>query len=177
MCIKKILLFLILSSNLFAFGQKLVYQGDRKYSSNQIQHDFSILVSTIKEYHPSVYNYITTDSLENYITKTTAKLNDSLTESEFHIIVREFLMQIRCGHTVAKPSEEWYSYHKSNPKLLPFEIFLFNDSVFIKTSLTENTDLQQGIELISIDNIPIKTIIDQMKSIQPRDGFSESFVN
>lgn len=177
MCIKKILLFLILSSNLFAFGQESVYQGERKYSSNQIQNDFIILVSTIKEYHPSVYNYITTDSLENYITKTTAKLNDSLTENEFHIIVREFLMQIRCGHTVAQPSEEWYVYHKSNPKLLPFEIFLFNDSVFIKTSLTENTDLQPGVELISIDNIPIKTIIDQMKSIQPRDGFSESFVN
>lgn len=177
MCIKKILLFLIFLTNLCVFGQKPVYQREKKYSSNQLQNDFSILVSTVKEYHPSVYNYITTDSLENYITKTTAKLNDSLTESEFHIIVREFLMQIRCGHTLAKPSEEWYSYHKSNPKLLPFEVFLLNDSVFIKTSLTENTDLQLGVELISIDNIPIKTIINKMKSIQPRDGFSESFVN
>ncbi|MCL4857638.1 MAG: hypothetical protein KJZ55_10295, partial [Flavobacteriales bacterium] len=98
-------------------------------------------------------------------------------DNEFHIIVREFLMQLRCGHTVAKPSQEWYSYYKSNSKLLPFEVLIIDDRIFIKESFTKNANIYKGIEITSIDEIPVNIILDKMKSIQPRDGFSESFVN
>jgi C-terminal processing protease CtpA/Prc len=174
---KRIFLFILLLINIKVFAQQPVYNGEKKFSAAQIQSDFHILTTTIQEYHPSCYRYITPDSLQRYIDKVTSSLNDSLTDNEFHIIAREFLVQIHCGHTVAMPSEEWYSYQKLNPKAVPLDVIILNNRIFIKESFSNNPELPAGTEIISIDNNPAPVIIERMKSIHARDGITESFVN
>jgi hypothetical protein len=171
----KVLLLLLLIS-LKSPGQDSTYTGERLFNADQIRSDFNILTTTVKNYHPACYLYITKDSLDKYIETVSASLNDSMTDNEFHLITRRFLALLHCGHTVAKPSDEWYTFYRANAKFLPFEVLIVDDRLYIKESLAKNVELPAGTEILAIDNIPSAVMINEMKSIQQRDALTESFV-
>ncbi len=159
------------------YGQPGNYHPDKKYSPAEIQEDFRILNFIITKYHPAYDQYISADSLDNYTVKQSDALIDSITESEFHLIARRYLKQIACGHTVARPSAEWYSYHKAHAHTLPFDVIFLNEKLWLKNIYFEHDKIQAGTELVSINNRSTEEIITQIKEIHQRDGLQHSFVN
>jgi hypothetical protein len=174
---KAFLLIIFTSLSVFITAQNTTYIGQKSFTRDQLQSDFDILTKTIIEEHPSVYKFISADSLNLKIDFFSKKLTDGLTDNEFHIIVREFLMFIRCGHTVAMPSVDWYSYYRTNARMLPFEVFILDNKVFIEEYFGTDSVLNRGTEIIMIEGVAVSEILAKMASIQPRDGFSTSFVD
>jgi len=170
------LMFILFMCNL-GFGQTLEYDIEKRFTVAELESDFKILSSALKEIHPSLYSFISKADFENLINTTSAEISNDLTELEFHILVRKLIRGIRCGHTMAKPSSKWYDLQKKDSKLLPFDIILLNDKIFIKESYDNDSKLEPGIEILSIDDVSIHEIIKSMKSIQEVDGIATSFEN
>lgn len=171
------LLPLLLFTGYFTCAQQTSPPAEKKFTAQQLLTDFDVLTAAIQTHHPSPYRYITSDSLALYASHIKNRIHDSLTEHEFHLLVREYILQVRCGHTVARPSKSWYAIQAAHSLPFPFEVLLYDNRIIIRQSNSEELTLKPGTEILTIDSIPAKTIIAQMNAIQSRDGFGTSFVN
>jgi len=94
-------LLLILIFGACSSGQP--YEPGKVISPELLLKDFQILEHMLESSHPSLHRYISVDSLKNAAEELKAGIRDGLTEEHFHILVRKYLKNIRCGHTYAKP--------------------------------------------------------------------------
>ncbi|MDR3679494.1 MAG: S41 family peptidase [Flavipsychrobacter sp.] len=135
--------------------------------------DLFILWSAIKEMHPGYGIYTTTDSLQKAYDKTYAAINTPLTETQFITLIYPFLCNLRCGHTQIMHAEGYKS--PANIKLphLPFAVLVRNHCAWV--TMNQTKQLNTGDELISINGVPVSTIIDHGYGMYCGDGYNETF--
>lgn len=146
-------------------------------TQEELVEDYDLLFSSLTNYHPAPFLFISKEELEAYYLDQRARLHDSISEREFYIIARKLITLLKCGHTTGRISGDWMSALSGNAVLLPFNVYHSDSRVYIKNTVDEQFDFQTGDELLSINNVPIETILTQMDSIQPRDGYIQSFAN
>ncbi|MDA9774098.1 S41 family peptidase [Saprospiraceae bacterium] len=153
------------------------YQPDKTYSPSQLREDFDILVQSLQDYHPAFYEFTDKPSFDKFIQNAKANLKEEMTEAEFHLEVRKLIAQMGCGHTIALPSVAWYKYQNANPKSLPLMIHLVEDKMYIKYCSSDTSGIYIGKEIIAINDRKAIEILNKMREIQQKDGYTQSFVN
>lgn len=153
------------------------YQEDKIYPPAQLQEDFDVLVQSLREYHPAFYEFKSKPTFDAHIEKVRAALTEGMTEAQFHVEVRKLIKEMGCGHTTALPSPEWYSYQAEQKKVLPLSVYILNDVMYINQCPKDNWELLRGAEVLSINNRSASEILSQMKAIQQRDGYGDTYVN
>lgn len=149
----------------------------KNLSNKQLYEDYDILYSSLVNYHPTPFLYTSESDFKKFYEKQKAAFPDSLSEREFYIIARQLISQLKCGHTYGDISDTWNNTVKGKNILLPFEVKYIEGKVFIKNTVDEAFDFNIGDRLISINNVPVETILKRMDSLQVRDGLSQSFVD
>lgn len=160
-----------------SFGQSSDYTFGVKISPEKLKTDFSILLSSLRENHPGLYNFTSKSQFDSLATESLVSLTDSLTEREFHILVRKFIRVISCGHTVARPSQDWYKAVSARENLIPIHVILQGDQLYIRKVFGEQGDGLIGARIISIGGVSVNELLLELKSIIMRDGVGESMVN
>ncbi len=169
-----LILIFVLSSTLFAQNND-VYNLHKKFSQSELNTDFEIFTSNIKSIHPSENRFFSEQDFTALENEIKSNFKNDLTELEFHILLRNYVREIRCGHTVVFPSADFYSMSKTTSGQLPFEIILKEDNVFIKTNNSSNNDLKEGTQICTINNVEVSEIIQIMREMQEVDGLTTSF--
>lgn len=162
----------LLFVDILAFGQTAEPIAEREFTPQQLRNDFAIVCQSLKEIHPSMYSFITEDSVNRLTQAISTELSHHMTELEFQVVLRKFIRHIRCGHTTARPSAEWYLEQAMDSKLLPFDVIVLDHQLFIKEAYDQEIVLTPGTEILTIDHRPSHEIIHEMWSIQEVDGFS-----
>ncbi len=173
---KKITLLVFYFAFLFQ-GQAQDYSFGLKISPDKLKVDFSILVSSLKENHPSLYSFISEVQFDALVNQSLVSLTDSLTESEFHVLVRMFTRVIGCGHTSARPSQDWYKAVSAKESLIPIHVLLKGDKLYVQNVFNNGDESLIGSRVISIDGILVDEILVEMKSIIERDGVGTTMEN
>lgn len=148
-----------------------------RYSRSQMQEDFSLLYTSLIQYHAEPFKYQSEADFKDFYDKEYAKIVDSMTMMEMQLMSRRLIAQIKCGHTVARPPKEWYDANKGKPVGLPFQIKVIGNSVLISNTTEDTMDIAVGDELLAIENRSMKQILADMAAIQERDGHTNAFVN
>lgn len=157
------------------FAQHYVY--DSKISPEKLKTDFSILVSSLRENHPALYDFTSKSNFDSLANACLVSLTDPLTEGEFHVLVRKFTRVIGCGHTESRPSQDWYKSVKARKNLIPIHVYLQSGKLYVRNVFDENGDSLIGARIISIDGVSVYEILLEMKSIIGRDGVGWSMEN
>src|SRR5882672_5530060 len=89
---------------------KEAYNPEKKFAATQLQQDYQLFRNILEESHPSLYWYISKDSLDNFFDSGYASIRDSMTESQFKMILSFLITKIDCGHTVVKSSKAYSKY-------------------------------------------------------------------
>jgi hypothetical protein len=139
-------------------------------SVKSMQDDLAILWGAIKEMHPGYGFYTPIDSLQTSYDKTYAAIQTPLTEDQFITAIYPFLCGLRCGHTQIRHSE---SYKRIEGAHLPFEVLVRNHRAWITTHKTD--ELNTGDEIISVNDVPVETIINHGYELYGDDGYNETF--
>ncbi|MCJ8290780.1 MAG: hypothetical protein HRT58_14435 [Crocinitomicaceae bacterium] len=160
-----------------SFGQSSDYTLGAKISPDKLKADFSILLSSLRENHPGLYDFTSKSQFDSLATKSLVSLTDSLTEREFHVLVRKFIRVIACGHTVARPSQDWYKAVSASKNLIPIHVILQDDQLYIRKVFGEQGDGLIGARVISIGGVSVNEILLVIKSIIMRDGVGEAMVS
>lgn len=169
------LVFLLFSQLLF--GQDQEYPGLRLLTEEQVLSDHQILVQALSSIHPNQYLFLSEDEMLNAQGEIIRDIEKGLSNDEFHIRIRNFLRKLGCGHSVAKPSAEWYSYVKQNSHLLPFKVYLLDGELFIQEAYDRDSLLERGWKILAIDDKKTEDIYRDMLSIQEKDGITNSYSN
>lgn len=158
----------------FSFSQPALKQ-DRILSSNELRQDLLFLKNKLETLHPNLYLYssktkmdILFDSLSNSIIKP-------MTDLEFYKHISVLSSTIKDGHTNFLPGKETMSYHDSFSKFLPYKLIISENKLLVDRVLTYENSIIRGSEIISINNISSKEIIEELKKRMVRDGNNQTY--
>ncbi|MEP6901973.1 MAG: S41 family peptidase [Actinomycetota bacterium] len=143
-------------------------------SAQQLQEDFAIFKKALTVIHPGIYRYNTAESLEKDFAAAEAKLNKSMTEGEFFILISQFTNKLKCGHTYANPynQDEKLKERLFNRKTyLPF-YFKIIDGKMIITANASSKNISPGSEITRINGVAVKEIIEKLLTVTKADGNS-----
>ncbi|MCB0482040.1 MAG: hypothetical protein KDC83_11450, partial [Flavobacteriales bacterium] len=174
---RSILFIITLLAFLFSEAQDVFLEPRKAVSFEEAQRDLASFYAALQAVHPSLYRYIDKNELDQKFQNAIASCKDSSDDQKIHLLVRQLITSIGCGHTVAKPSKEWYAAMKGNKAILPFSVFTLNNRIFLNKSYDyDSTVYERGTEILSINGHTSFDMLEQMRAIQQRDGLSSTFV-
>ncbi len=160
----------------FFFSAISFAQTEKKYTPEQLQSDFGLMIECFLNIHPASFEFITQDSLKKIENSLRSQLNRDMTEIEFQVILRKYIRHVGCGHTVAMPSKGWYAEQKKKPNILALSYYLVGNELYINKAYRADSILIPGTRIMSINGMDITDLLAKMREIQERDGLTESFV-
>ena len=164
-------IFCLVSSILNAQNTEVVFKAE------QLRTELSLLYNTLVNVHPSVYRFTSESEYKMLTEGMTNEIEDGLNALEFHRLVRQNIREIRCGHTTARPSVDWYQQQRTDSKLIPFEVYLLENRLFIKEAFDQDSTLLPGTEILRVNGKGSSDIISEMRTIIEVDGYSATHEN
>lgn len=144
----------------------------RTLSVAQLKEDFGILKKTLTTLHPGIYRYQTPEGLEKIFGELEGRLKKPLAEGAFFTLVSQLASEIYCGHTYANPyNQDGILREKlfDGKIYLPF-YFRIVDGKFIVTENASITNLSRGSEIVKINGVPTRAIIEKLLTVTKSDG-------
>ncbi len=160
-----------------AFAQDNDSLKTKYISAQEAQEEFRLVHDLINTFHPDPFKYTAAPALESSKNEFLAEITDSISESEMHIILRRYLRQVRCGHTVAQPSAQWYAIQVKHAKFLPLRVLMHHEKIYVDTCIGALPPMERGSEIISINGISANKILADMRAMQPQDGKADKFAD
>jgi len=151
------------------------FSPNKKYSPQQLQKDYSIYQETLEQAHPGLYWYTSKDSMDMYFAWGRQQLKDSMTEPDFRKVLNYVTAKIDCGHTSVRSSKHYGRYLDTVriSRLFPLSLKLWNDTAVVTANINRrDTLLKRGTILTSINDRPMKMIIDSLFGFLSTDGYN-----
>ncbi|WP_300602102.1 S41 family peptidase [Niabella sp.] len=152
---------------------RMTFHPQKKFSPQQLQSDYRLFRNILEERHPSLYWYTTKPAMDRAFEDGALQLKDSLTEPEFRKVLTKVAAQIRCGHTSVRASKKYTKYLDTlkRKNVFPLYIKTWNDTVVVAYNIFKNdSSLVRGALIDSIGGLPVKTVLDSLRSYLPADG-------
>lgn len=156
---------------------KSSFSPAKKYSLQQVQRDYMIYETLLKEHHPSLYWYTTPDSMEYYFNWGRTQLTDSMTEPAFRKVLSYVTAKIDCGHTSVRPSKAWSKYQDTAKlgKLFPLSMKVWENAMVVTTNLNRRDSvLKRGTIITAINGKPVPVIADTLFNYISTDGYNHT---
>jgi hypothetical protein len=134
-----------------------------KIPANLLRDDIDLFVERIEEIGVNPYVNITKDSFYREIDLLKRKIDKPLTRREFIEQIVPIVGDLRLSHTLVKP--DWWVYKsvfdKKGGTYLPVDVNITDYRLLIEKDYSD-LHLAEGEEIISINNIKSKTLIDSL---------------
>lgn len=159
---KRIIFFLIvLFFNTKTFSQ--INAIEKKYTEIELNKDLDHLVNSIIETHPNPFTIITRKQFFKDVNKIKSNLKNGHNYGEFYKSIAPLVASISDGHTSIKfPGSK--KLLNNDSQLFPFSATcdFKKKSITLKEYISENSPIPANSELISINGISSKKIIDKI---------------
>lgn len=162
---KRTLLIFLLFYNVVTICQTL-----KTFSIQEQTEDINYISSELKIFHPGIYTYQSEKEFVNGFESLKSSLKENQTVFEFYQQLVPVINNIGCGHTTVKLPKRELKKIEKNQKLLPIEISIINNRVYITKVLDNISTIQPGDEIISINNTPSTRLIEETLHLYPSDG-------
>ncbi|MBN1791532.1 MAG: hypothetical protein JW830_13605 [Bacteroidales bacterium] len=169
--IKFLVLFagICLKANLGAYAQD-------SYTPDQLRSDFMLFRQALQEAHPGLYRYNSRARMDSLFRQTETQLNHEMTQQEFYQLLLPVVSQVKCGHTKLHPDNNWTdNYFYGQDKVFPYKLFFRGKKAYITGSYDEKMPEAKGLEVTSMNGIPMTEIIDKLLSAFFSDGSNTTF--
>ncbi len=155
----------------------------QKHSPEELKKDLGIIKTSLEEAHPGVYWYISKEKLDEDFKSVAHQFTDSLNSLNFYRKVAPLVSEIKCGHTrLVHPGLKLNRVQrdslkkKGNPPLTQLDYKIEGDKLFVRSVKSKYlSSFKPGIEIITIDSIPAKEIINETEKLFSSDGYNPTF--
>jgi C-terminal processing protease CtpA/Prc len=150
-------------------------------SVKDMHHDIRKVERRLFRMHPDIDLYISKDSLKRAFSLLKEEINQPMMRLDFYFKLAPIVAKVRQGHTVVlPPSKKLEQDEKDKLKgsigpLSQWELIEENNKFYIIKDATIDTSLILGSELLSINNMSIRTLKDIYKNIIVGDGYSDAY--
>ena len=144
-------------------------KAQKKYPPEALKADLDTLYKQLLATHPDVAAYTPLDSIELTYKNLKTNLTDSLSQREFYTRLAPFYMLLKDAHgTISMPIPPLNDMLKAGAFLLPIEVKLLNDELFILDD--KDSLITKGSKLLSINDVQADSIVKTMLKCMPADG-------
>ncbi len=166
-------LVLWLAIPLLSFSQ----HPDNYFSPDEVKEDLKWLKSKVLAYHPACLDSIRYDSVNIAFQLAGYEAEKQLQELQFLKLLRQTLMSLRCGHTTAIPSKDFYTYYRiSKPKpMYPLQVYAGDEGLIVRFNESDDKKIAIGDKIITINQESTSEITNSILNFVPGDGYHSSF--
>lgn len=175
MTLMKFFIFILLIiSNQTIFGQ-VKYNPDRLFTVDELKEDFKYLRTYLEKNQPNLYLYTTKSEMNKTFDSLYSALHKPMNDRAFYSFLTMLYGKIKDGHTYFLPSEAYYDYHNEVSGFLPFRIHNNLSRLFIANNFSDDKNFPVTVEIVSINGISAKDIINNLMKRQIRDGHNITY--
>lgn len=156
---------------------KSSFSPGKKYSTEQVQKDYSIYQQVLEEAHPGLYWYTSKDSMDHFFKWGQEQLKDSMTEQEFRKVLSYVSSKIKCGHTSVRSSKAYSKYQDTVAikRIFPLSMKLWEDTMVVTANLNRKDSLlKRGTVITKINGNTTAQIVDTLFNYISTDGYNRT---
>ncbi|HEX8547276.1 MAG TPA: S41 family peptidase [Cytophagaceae bacterium] len=155
-------------------------ESSKVFPVDKLKEDYKIFRDAITDAHPAAFRYISREGLNLFYDSISTSINSPMTDEAFTRLLLLSVAKIRCAHTIALfPVTSWFSNPDIKKRtILPLNFKFIDNQAFVSRSFSKVTSAKIiGQRVISINNVPIETYIDQFLPLLNSDGYISSSRN
>ncbi len=141
---------------------------------SDMQVDFRYLRRLLEETHPGLYRYTPKAVMQAKLDSIDRSLNQPLPFYTFFGTVNALMADIRCAHTHALPQKNWREQFNRVQKTIPFFVLPLQQRAYVLFNGTADQTIKPGFELLSINGLPMESVLRQVYRHHWADGYIES---
>ena len=163
-----LLAYLVMFTVAGAESQKI----ERRFEPYQLKTDLDILKESLTTLHPGLYRYNSPKTIDSLFQVLYQSASKPLNEKAFYLQLAKFAAKIRCGHTYLNPLnlEDNVLYQYMPTQVFPFCTRIIDRRIVITHNLSDDSTVSPGFEIVSINGISSKRIIDSLLLVSRTDG-------
>ncbi len=154
----------------FAQKQNDTSESPKKYSPEELKLDLFQLRTVLENVHPGLYRFEDKETWDLRFDDLSDTLRDSLSHIEFYRIVAPLVAKVRCGHISIGVSSNYNENVFSGSKNFPFMVRVVNGKLHTFRNLSDENNIPDGSELLSINGMPSDEIIEMFYDAVRADG-------
>jgi hypothetical protein len=129
-----------------------------------------LLQSSLEEGHAGYTRYTSKEYLDHAFASAIKQCDSAKQEWDFFRLVSETVTAIKDGHTRVTFPEPLEKEVDEKLLALPFFVFVEEDRAVIAQNLRETRSTLKGSEILSINGIPTRLILQRLRLATPVDG-------
>jgi Peptidase family S41 len=155
-------------------SSRMAYDPQHKFSPARLQEDYGLFREILEHAHPSLYWYTPKDSMDYYFNVGYSRIRDSMTETQFRMLLSYVASKINCGHTSVHASRSYEKYiDTATRRSFPFAVKCWGDTMIVTANLHRNDpELRRGTILKSINGYTAEQLRDTLFNYVTMDGYS-----
>ncbi|MVM36110.1 peptidase S41 [Spirosoma sp. HMF4905] len=128
---------------------------------DQLQADFSRFRTALNEVHPEMYRYTPKPVFDSLFEATAARLNRSMSQHEFYVMMTPLLVALRDGHIkwIVSGRDEHYPFFTD--KLFPLKLYFLGEKAWMMDNYS-TSPVPIGAEIKAINGKPMHQIIQTL---------------
>lgn len=135
----------------------------KKIPNIQLIQDVEYYLKTAESIHPDLYFSLTREAAESLKQQLFRQLVDPMSDYDFAKLMIPFVNKFNDGHTsLGYPQSYKDAYNKGPATAFPLEVAIISRHIFSTETYTNCQGICIGDEIISINNIPSREIIDTL---------------
>lgn len=162
---KRLLIFAVLFISVTTYGQTSLTKDERLKEVEIIRASWTAL-------HPGLLRYNTQAQIDQHFETLKNQISKPISNQQYFILLSQLATKVKCGHTYLNPwnqTEETTTTFFSN-SYIPFLYRVIDRKFIITHNLSKQTNIKAGDEIISINGIKVKRIIDSLLTVSRSDG-------
>ena len=147
------------------------YLKNKKYPADELKEDFNFLLNKLKEYHPQLFLYTSKEAFKTCADSILKSLNHDFSIIGFFNLIAPLVEKVKCSHTGIRLPEDYRNGIYSNEHFLPLKLLFTAEKVFcVKNYDNSNSSIITGVEILSINSIPVQSIKESLYQFFPSEG-------
>lgn len=156
-------------------GTRGLAQTETLIPTSKLKEDLLILKKNLETVHAGLYTYTPKEIMDSTFLAFEKAVEDPMTERAFYRMILKLNNKIRNGHTMIIPPESVAEYIEKEALHIPFDVYEDGGRFYVLRNLSLDTSIQQGEEILEINEVPVKEIWDELIARFPKDGYSETY--
>jgi hypothetical protein len=151
-----------------------------KIAPARLREDATLFQNVTLAMHPAVGIYKSRAYYGQLFSSFIQSLNDSLTLRDFRLRTKLVADELHCGHTEVLYSKKYYKVmSKQKLNYSPYVFLPVQNKVYVFATMDRKADstLKRGTEILSINGIPVDSMLRYCKRFISTDGFNRTAKN
>lgn len=171
-CLFTCLLLAAISTGLFA--QNEINSVAPLIERDLLFSDVDFLKRNLEMAQPGLYNYTSKKDMDIFFEELKKSITADMSSIDFFRLIAPLSNLIKNGHSILVPSSKWEDYVISDAKLLPLDLYFYNDQINILHNVSDQVEIVDGSILKSINGKSAIYLFNFMVDRWFKDGYNKT---